>query len=318
MTGTHHVEIKNRDAVFKFDLHRNITFVRGDSGTGKTTLFDMVSDYTRLKAASGINVSCDKECAALTDYDWKHQLEGISDSIVFVDEGSDYLKTKDFAEAIKNSDNYYVIFCRESLYELPYSPEEIYEIKASGKYHSFKKMYKSDSRHIYYKDAAPGKLKYDVLVTEDSKSGFQFYQGYFLNDDIECYSSGSNSAIFQWLKEHGDKNVLVVADGAAFGSEIDRVLKLPSASNFRLCLPESFEWLILKSGLIRTDNIEAVLNDPSVYIESSEFFSWENFFEAYLVDNTVNTPFQYSKSKINDIYLNDKNAEKIIAEIYKK
>lgn len=55
MTGTHHVEIKNRDAVFKFDLHRNITFVRGDSGTGKTTLFDMVSDYTRLKAASGIS-----------------------------------------------------------------------------------------------------------------------------------------------------------------------------------------------------------------------------------------------------------------------
>ncbi len=58
-----------------------------------------------------------------------------------------YLKTKDFAEAIKKSDNYYVIFCRESLYELPYSPEEIYEIKAIGKYHSFKKLFRSDSRH---------------------------------------------------------------------------------------------------------------------------------------------------------------------------
>lgn len=60
MTGTHHVEVKNRDAVFKFDLYRNITIVRGDSGTGKTTLYEMIADYTRLKEASGVNVSCDK------------------------------------------------------------------------------------------------------------------------------------------------------------------------------------------------------------------------------------------------------------------
>lgn len=57
MTGTHHVEVKNRDAVFKFDLHRNITIVRGDSGTGKKTLYDMIADYTRLHKASGVNIS---------------------------------------------------------------------------------------------------------------------------------------------------------------------------------------------------------------------------------------------------------------------
>ena len=31
MTGTHYIEVKNRDAVFKFDLHRNITIIRGDN-----------------------------------------------------------------------------------------------------------------------------------------------------------------------------------------------------------------------------------------------------------------------------------------------
>ena len=60
MTGTHHIEVKNRDAVFKFDLHRNITIIRGDSGTGKTTLYEMIADYTRLQQASGVNLSCDK------------------------------------------------------------------------------------------------------------------------------------------------------------------------------------------------------------------------------------------------------------------
>lgn len=57
--------------------------------------------------------------------------------IVFIDEGAEYIRTPEFAKAVKNSDNYYVIFSRESRHDLPYSVEEIYEIKASGKYHKF-------------------------------------------------------------------------------------------------------------------------------------------------------------------------------------
>lgn len=143
MRGIHHVEVSNRDAGFKFDLNRNITIVRGKSGTGKTTLFDMVSDFTRLGKSSGVNVSCDKQCVALIDTDWRNQLKNITDSIVFIDEGVEYLNTREFAGTIKNTDNYYVIFNRENLHELPYSVDEIYEIKTSGKYHSLKKIYKS-------------------------------------------------------------------------------------------------------------------------------------------------------------------------------
>lgn len=318
MTGTHHVEVKNRDAVFKFDLYRNITIVRGDSGTGKTTLYEMIADYTRLKEASGVNISCDKPCVALTDIDWRNQLSSIKDSIVFIDEGADFLRTRDFARAVRDTDNYYVIFNRESLHDLPYSAEEIYEIKSSGKYHSFKKIFKHNRKHIYYKDKAPSKLKYNIFLTEDSKSGYQFYQHYFENSEIACFTSGSNSAIFNWLKEHEDDKILVIADGAAFGSEIDRIVKLRSFSNILLCLPESFEWLILKSGLIRTEDIADILENPSNYIESADFFSWENYFERYLIDHTVDTPFQYAKREINPVYLHPDHAEKIIVEIYIK
>lgn len=315
MTGIHHLEVKNRDANFKFDLYRNITIVRGNSGTGKSTLFEMIADYTRLKESSGVNISSDKACVALIDTDWQNQLKNVTDSIVFIDEGVEYLKTKKFAQAISHTDNYYVIFNRESLHELPYSVDEIYEIKTSGKYHSFQKMYKSNNKHIYYKDTVGNKIKFKLLLTEDSKSGYQFYQHYFKNSEIECVSTASNPAIFRYIKENSDKMILVVADGAAFGSEIDRVLKLPG-QNFRLCLPESFEWLILKSGLIRTEDIDMVLENPSEYIESSRYFSWENYFEQYLIENTVNTPFQYAKKEINPVFLNDVNSEKIIAEIY--
>lgn len=320
MTGIQHVRVSNRDADFKFDLYRNITIVRGKSGTGKTTLYDMIADYTRLKEESGVNIASPKACVALVDTDWKHQLNGISDSIVFVDEGAAYIKTPEFAKAVKNSDNYYVIFSRESLHDLPYSVEEIYEIKASGKFHKFVKMYKSDKRHVYSFNSTRRNFQFDILLTEDSKSGYEFYRAYFDDRNVVCETSGSNSEIFKWLRNHKDKKVFVVADGAAFGSEIDRVLKLQSTTeeNFRICLPESFEWLILKSGLIKASDLVSVLDNPSDYIESRDFFSWENFFEDYLVRNTVNTHFQYAKKEINPIYLSENNSKKIMAEIQMK
>ncbi len=316
MKGVQHIEVSNRDAKFKFDLYRNITVVRGDSGTGKTTLYDMIADYTRLKDSSGVNISCQKDCIALVDLDWKNQLGKISDSIVFIDEGTEYLKTQEFAKAVKSSDNYYVIFSRENMHELPYSAEEIYEIEKSGRFHSFVKMYKSNASHFYGKNQK--NFKFEILLTEDSKSGYQFYDNYFKNTDIKCSSSGSNAAIFKRLSEEKGKNILVIADGAAFGAEIDRVLKLQSAAklNFRLCLPESFEWLILKSGLVKTEDIEKILDNPSEYIESSIHFSWENFFEKYLIQNTVKSCFKYSKDKINSIYLIENNSKKIAGEIF--
>ena len=82
---------------------------------------------------------------------------------------------------------------------------------------------------------------------------------------MRCESAASNSAIFRWLNEHPSARVLVVADGAAFGAEMDRVLKLCQAHPgvFQLCLPESFEWLILKSGILREDRVVEILNHPS-------------------------------------------------------
>lgn len=171
MKGIQTIKISNRDASFKFSLYRNITIVRGDSGTGKTTLFDMVADYTRLKSASGVNISSEKNCVALVDLDWKNQIGNISDSIVFVDEGFADLKTPEFAEVIRETDNYYVFFTRDSLHNLPYSVEEIYEIKTSGKYHTFKKIFKASKTHCFGRSDP---ISYDALVTEDSKSGYQF------------------------------------------------------------------------------------------------------------------------------------------------
>ena len=316
MKGIQHIEVSNRKVKFKLDLIRNITIIRGESGTGKTTLYNMISDYTRLQESSGVNLSSEKPCVALMDMDWQNQLSNTRDSIVFIDEGAKYISSAEFAAAIKASDNYYVLFTREDLHELPYSVEEVYEIKASGKFHMLKKRYPAAKRHRYTHTASSAD-HFDVLLTEDSGSGYQFFQKCFENTAVRCESAASNSAIFRWLNEHPSARVLVVADGAAFGAEMDRVLKLCQAhpGAFQLCLPESFEWLILKSGILREDRVVEILNHPSDYIESRDCFSWENYFEALLVQKTEGTPFQYTKSRLNPVYAQKNSLRQIASEI---
>ena len=172
MKGIKSVLISNNKVKYQFEIRRNITIVRGDSGTGKTTLYEMIAEYTRLKEKSGVQISAPCNCVALVDIDWKNQLRKTEDSIVFIDEGAEFLATKEFAEIIRNTDNYYVIFNRESLHELPYSVDEIYEIKSSGKFHRFVNIYNCDEHKIY---SNPVKKPEQIILTEDQKAGFELF-----------------------------------------------------------------------------------------------------------------------------------------------
>ena len=72
---------------------------------------------------------------------WKDVLTLVSGSIVFIDEGNSFIKSRDFAEVVRNSSNYYVIVTREPLTELPYSINEIYGIRTSGRYRFPEQVY---------------------------------------------------------------------------------------------------------------------------------------------------------------------------------
>ena len=311
MKGIKRVRVSNRVAKYDFELSRNITIVRGDSGTGKSTLFNMVLDYTRNGEKSGINLSAPCDCVAVYS-DWKQQLKSINNSIIFIDEDyhNDFLKTKDFAKYVQKSDNYFVLFTREDLHELPYSIDEIYSIKMSGKYHRFEKIYKNSSGNGFYHEKTPNK-EFKTVLTEDSKAGYQFFKGAFEEKGVDCLAAGTNSKIYSSIKSATDK-LFIIADGAAFGAEVDRVLKLEkSGYDFSLFLPESFEWLILKSGLIK--DVEDVLDNPAEYIESRDYVSWERFFTALLIERSKEGYLAYKKAKLNPNYLHEKEKNAILA-----
>lgn len=62
MKGKYHIIVQNNRVKFEFDIKRNITIIRGDSATGKTTLMNLVETYERLGDESGISISCAKSC----------------------------------------------------------------------------------------------------------------------------------------------------------------------------------------------------------------------------------------------------------------
>lgn len=146
MNGKHRIVVSTKRQKYEFELHSNLTILRGDSATGKTTLIEMIRNHENDPLKSPVELISDKKCYVLDGALWKEQLAGITDSIVFIDEGNTFVKTEEFADVIQNTDNYYVIVSRELLPPLPYNPEEVYGIRTSEKYEKSKQVY-----HEFYR-----------------------------------------------------------------------------------------------------------------------------------------------------------------------
>lgn len=311
MKGKHRIVVKNNRLHYEFEIKRNITIIQGDSATGKTTLINMLRQAENLGESSGIDVISDVPCKILEGSNWKIILENSAGNIFFTDEESSFVNTEEFASMIRESDNYFVLITRENLYNLPYSVDEIYGLHESGKYNDTRKVYQQ-MYHIYsIEEKFP--IEPEKIIVEDSNSGYEFFKNISAEKNIACLSAGGKSNIFSLLKKQSSEEICVIADGAAIGSEMNRLYKETlKKKNIHLYLPESFEWLILSSGLISDKDIKTMLEEPENYIDSTEYFSWERFFTKLLVTRTEKTCLKYSKSKLNSNYLHEKNKERIV------
>lgn len=209
-----------------------------------------------------------------------------------------------------------MIVTREGLVNLPYSVEEIYGIRESGKYASIKRTY-NEFYHIYGKKNMLEHIVPTKIIVEDSNSGYEFFKGVSENKKWHAVTANGKSNVFaKVIQNMNEEKVLVIADGAAFGPEMDRIVKLlGNNENIVLFLPESFEWLILKSGVLDKREVKEILAAPQEYIESGKYFSWERYFTALLVEKTNDTYLKYTKKKLNAVYLQDGTKDKICKQI---
>lgn len=190
MKGKYKIVVKNNRLHYEFEIKRNLTVIRGDSATGKTTLINMLRQAENLGPSSGIDVVCNAPCRVLEGANWKLILENSSKTIFFTDEENTFIHTEEFAAAVKSSDNYYVLITRENLYTLPYSVEEIYGIHCSGKYHDTRRMY-NQLYHIY-SDHQTLPVVPEKIITEDSNSGYDFFTLSGMNERFPVKAPGEN------------------------------------------------------------------------------------------------------------------------------
>jgi hypothetical protein len=237
----------------------------------------------------------------------------MKDSIVFIDEGNEFVMSDAFAATIQNTDNYYVIVTREGIPSLPYSVDEIYGIRNSGKYGTLKRTY-NEFYHIYQLTNHSQTVCPERVVTEDSNSGYQFFKEICAGGkQISCISAQGESNIFAVITKHLENETLIIADGAAFGSEMQKLVRIMrDYPNVKLYLPESFEWLILKAGLIEDSNLTAQLEHTEDYVESREYFSWERYYTRQLIQLTQDSFLKYAKRQLNPVYLQEKITSKIL------
>lgn len=311
MKGKYQIIVQNNRLRYELSIRRNITIIRGDSATGKTTLINMIEQAASLGENSGVEVVCKRPCRTLRGNDWELILPNLHEQIIFLDEENQFIKSQEFAAAVKASDNYFVIITREDLPNLPYSVEEIYGIHTSGKYHDLRHTY-NEMYHIYSPEIFSGRVRPDVIVVEDSNSGYEFYKTVCAEHHISCLSAKGKSNLKQTVLQEQNK-ILIVADGAAIGSEMNELYQLMTTNSSLKCyLPESFEWLILKSDQIDGKTVQDILEHPEDFIESQKYFSWERFFTALLVEYTQNSYIRYSKSKLNEAYLQGKMKQAVL------
>ena len=250
MKGSYWFRAKSKKVLFEFSIRRNITVIKGDSATGKTTLLHILYEYLRIGKQSGYSVSTN---AAYYVYirdevgrDWKDALYSLKNTIIFIEENNNFIFTREFASFVKESGNYFVLVTRAPLKMLPYSIHEIYEIITDGKHTDIKESYHK-FKEIYSNYPVLENNKIQNVVTEDSNSGYQFWVHAFKDSYVS--SSNGNGNLIQEIKDLKSGDTLVIADGAAFGSVIESCMSFFQTQTDRrisLWLPESFEYMILK------------------------------------------------------------------------
>ena len=298
--GEYDIAVYNRRVHYFLTVRRNITILEGQSATGKTELIRLISEYVEAGVSSGITLKCTAEVAVLTSADWELRLKSMRGRIIFIDEDASFVHSKRFAELLNGSDNYFVIITRDELKGLPYAIDEIYGLRNvtdANKYKSFKRVYNETYR--LYSTKISHSFIPDVVITEDSNSGFEFFNILYPG---KCVSAKGKSNIYEKIRKNAGKKILAIVDSAAFGCEIGKIMRYFESGHAGCVIyaPESFEYLILVSGII--DVPEAVTEKTYNYADSTKYMSWEEFYESYLVEKTRNTVSQYSKARLPEYY----------------
>lgn len=298
------LDVKDR-LRYHLEFERRLSFIRGDSGSGKTELCrllieserdtDIIVDVTGLDKVSLVQ-SQDTIDAIPTKF-----------NTLFIFDDFSYTKSYLLVALYKNyavKNNLYFVFMSRVDYDgtfltgdtsegqdvggsLSYSVNSVYDLSFSND------LYTLVPHYVFpgWKDT-----NFDVVLTEDTGKVHDYLKSIIRikTEPTEVGKATINKDILRLLGE-GNKSILVLMDTASFGCHMEQFTTLFSDSCYNGCnvafmsIYECFEELLCQSNMIRPltkelDNIE---------INANNYTSWEKYFENLLERLTKGRPCSF-------------------------
>ena len=291
------------DTKYKLLIREKVTVIRGQSGTGKTRLIDIIRSTVRNSPTFFSEVSNGFRLVTPTESDllcvsvesWRNAVVLIDERIV--DSLGDY-----FCSLVKESENYWVIISRNDdlLRTIPFSMFEAYEFVKINNVIVNQQIFSCDSRVF------GGKFAVNTVtgfITEDSVSGWHFFNK-ALPKAVVKDSASSNTKVVSTIVKHLGSSacILVLFDACAFGpflGELMSLLDMPEYKQSDICFyaMESFEWFLLHSlQLKHMPKVQDVLSNPYKYAYHPKYITYEGFYEKVLSDTCAAMAKPYDKS----------------------
>lgn len=288
------LDIKNDLLHFNINLQRRISFIMGDSATGKSSMYELLNlklrhndDEVFLK--SNIDI-------VLLDFS---NLKDSHSHVLYIVDDLDILPNHDF-EALMNS------MVEDDLWFLIMSREEVdYKLKASIIFSSnceytlgvIDNVYTLRPLYTYERSITN---KYDCVLVEDSKGGFDFFNKLYKDSKV-LSTKGKNNIVtsMETAVDNGFRNILVIFDTANFGScfaEFYNKARVSEANIEFISTYECFEELLVRTNLL--NNLGVVKYGlENIEEEANKFKSWEKYFEYLIKVATQNKPYGYLHGK---------------------
>lgn len=304
MVGTHKFTVSDNKVAFCIDLRRNVTIIQGNGGTGKTRLFKFIQEASKRGSGVHITDTSDTVVAGASEF-----LEGNlqkyrgTNTIFIFDEDYPYFATNAFREAITFTGCYFILITRNSYSGFGVSTQEIYEMVHDKSASLNKLVY---TLNPLYPGTLLGRpFRASSIVTEDSRAGYQLFSRRLGAQLV--FSAGGKNNVASAIKKHS--NCVAVVDGAAFGFELRDALEAANLHSSGILAFESFEYCILKSGIV---SIPSTIDIDCPQVDYHRYLTWENYYTQLLQNLTQNTILQYSKDHLNSNYSAPGNTNKIL------
>ena len=292
--GRHHVTIITPELEYDFSINSKLSFIIGDSASGKTTLYELVNSYINSKNLD-IEISSDLTPTLLTKADWDDK-KYPDNKLVFIEEGGGFIQTLQFSEFVKYSNNYFVIIDRTDLKQLAFSYKNIYKISSVNNKYYLVPAYDFD--YIINSNQC-----FTEVYTEDTNSGKEFFDFVL---ETGCKSTEGKDNIQSYIldfKSRKNEYPLFIMDGCGVGSCIQSIYLEVLESNSSILLIDSFEYLLLKADLF--DGYKSNLKDIMSNLDE--------YYLPYCVDNfkPFITDKVYSKKELKQLKRENRSLDRV-------